>query len=72
MLRRQEGASGPAIAEAVGQGTKRRARGLSKKGVTVEALERVRPSRSEQAGREGQLHRLPHHRRPTSLRRTAG
>jgi hypothetical protein len=69
MLRRQEGASGPAIAEAVGQGTKRRARGLSKKGVTVEALERVRQVGPNKQGAKGSY---TVYRRPTSLRRTAG
>ena len=56
MLRREEGASGPAIAEAMGW-TPHTVRGflagLSKKGVTVEVLERVRQVGPNKAGAKG-------------------
>jgi hypothetical protein len=56
MLRRQEGASGPAIAEAMGWAphtVRGFLAGLSKKGVTVEALERVRQVGANKGGARG-------------------
>jgi predicted ArsR family transcriptional regulator len=56
MLRREGGASGPAIAEAMGWAphtVRGFLAGLSKKGVTVEVLERVRQVGPNKAGAKG-------------------
>jgi predicted ArsR family transcriptional regulator len=62
MLRRDEGASGPQIAEAMGRAP-HTARGflagLAKKGIAVEALEPVRRVGPKKTGSQKQLQRLP-------------